>query len=400
MGADNQKGKTGHARTRSIDILRALTMLFMIFVNDLWTVSDVPNWLGHTEAHEDGMGFSDVIFPLFLFIVGLSIPLAIKNRKAKGDGIGQILPHILSRTMALVVMGFFHVNYGVMDPGSMILGKNLWLILVTAAFFLIWMEYGKVSWISMPLARGLKLGGILLLLFMALVYKGEVAGEAVWMEPGWWGILGLIGWAYLINALIYLFLGRKWQSLLVVLVVFLFLNIQENGYFVQIPTIKIIVSASNHILVLAGVLCTSLLLMLRERDKEQLFFPVAMLIGVIFLMYGFWLRPIFIISKILATPSWTAIGVGIGFLVYASAHLIVDRLGFHKWSRALRPAGTSTLTCYLLPFFIYPIMELCDFEWTGSLAHGVLGLIRSFLFSFGLIVFVGLLERMGIRIKV
>jgi predicted acyltransferase len=73
------------SRIASIDIFRALTMLLMILVNDLWTLHDIPEWLEHTKAEEDGMGLADVVFPAFLFIVGLSIPFAIKARINKGD---------------------------------------------------------------------------------------------------------------------------------------------------------------------------------------------------------------------------------------------------------------------------------------------------------------------------
>ena len=69
----------------TIDILRAVTMLLMIFVNDLWTLTNIPEWLGHTALYEDGMGLADVVFPAFLFIVGLSIPHAIRARFQKGE---------------------------------------------------------------------------------------------------------------------------------------------------------------------------------------------------------------------------------------------------------------------------------------------------------------------------
>jgi heparan-alpha-glucosaminide N-acetyltransferase len=61
-------------RISSIDILRALTMVLMIFVNDLWSLNNIPGWLEHTAAAEDGMGLADVVFPAFLFIVGMSVP--------------------------------------------------------------------------------------------------------------------------------------------------------------------------------------------------------------------------------------------------------------------------------------------------------------------------------------
>ena len=54
-------------RIQTIDYLRAITMLLMIFVNDFWTLKNIPDWLKHAPADFDGMGFSDVIFPLFLF---------------------------------------------------------------------------------------------------------------------------------------------------------------------------------------------------------------------------------------------------------------------------------------------------------------------------------------------
>ena len=57
-------------RNGAIDMLRGLTMFLMIFVNDLWTVGDVPHWLEHAGTHEDAMGLSDIVFPLFLFVVG------------------------------------------------------------------------------------------------------------------------------------------------------------------------------------------------------------------------------------------------------------------------------------------------------------------------------------------
>src|SRR4051812_17532800 len=73
------------SRFNSIDAFRAVTMLLMIFVNDLWTLENVPAWLGHADMMEDRLGFSDVIFPAFLFIVGMSVPLAIDGRLNKGE---------------------------------------------------------------------------------------------------------------------------------------------------------------------------------------------------------------------------------------------------------------------------------------------------------------------------
>src|SRR5687768_11372380 len=97
-------------RVASIDILRALTMVLMIFVNDLWSLKDIPAWLGHVERGVDGIGLADVVFPAFLFIVGLSLPFAVDNRRKKGDSDWELVKHVLVRTVALLVMGVFLVN--------------------------------------------------------------------------------------------------------------------------------------------------------------------------------------------------------------------------------------------------------------------------------------------------
>ena len=67
-------------RNVGIDLLRALTMFVMIFVNDFWKIHDVPRWLDHAARGEDFMGLADVVFPAFLFVVGMSIPFAIERR--------------------------------------------------------------------------------------------------------------------------------------------------------------------------------------------------------------------------------------------------------------------------------------------------------------------------------
>jgi predicted acyltransferase len=41
-------------------------MILMIFVNDLWSLKDIPAWLGHVERGVDGIRLADIVFPAFL----------------------------------------------------------------------------------------------------------------------------------------------------------------------------------------------------------------------------------------------------------------------------------------------------------------------------------------------
>ena len=71
-------------RIASIDIFRALTMFFMIWVNDFWTLVEVPKWLSHASASEDYLGFSDIIFPFFFLSWALVFPLPLKTVWIRG----------------------------------------------------------------------------------------------------------------------------------------------------------------------------------------------------------------------------------------------------------------------------------------------------------------------------
>ena len=130
-------------RVAAVDILRAITMTLMLFVNDFAGIPNIPHWLHHAKTTEDMMGFSDVVFPAFVFCMGMSVVLAIDVRYRKGDTSLQVIAHVFWRTVALLVMGLFTLNcYG--DPVSLtpieynilrLLMKNLGRVYSTAQIY-------------------------------------------------------------------------------------------------------------------------------------------------------------------------------------------------------------------------------------------------------------------------
>ncbi|HEV7380303.1 MAG TPA: DUF5009 domain-containing protein [Dyadobacter sp.] len=294
-------------RLDSIDVIRSVTMFLMIFVNDFWTLENVPVWLEHTSADADAMGFSDIIFPVFLFIVGLSLPFAINHREAKGDSRIVILKHIFERTCALLLMGIFLVNFENIHPEALLISKYVWEILLIAAFFLIWNVYPEQP-DKKPLYTALKIVGYGLLAFLAAIFKGGSAENPVWMQTYWWGILGLIGWSYLISSLVYLYFK---QSLMLISLSWLSLvifNLADfAGWLTALDVIRdtfwIVGSGAFPAFTMAGVVTSMLYLKYVKTDRKSLFVVLLICLGVCSLLYGFGTRPFWGISKIRATPA-------------------------------------------------------------------------------------------------
>ena len=388
-------------RISSIDIFRALTMLLMIFVNDLWSLHDIPGWLEHASADEDKMGLADVVFPAFLFIVGLSIPFAIDARIKKGHSKKKIFLHILQRTAALVIMGFFMVNLEYFQPGVPRYLKAAWEVVMILAFILIWNNYENIRWTKKIPVLYLQLAGFILLFVLALTYKGGTPGDPHWMRPHWWGILGLIGWAYLLGALVYLFAGAKILLIFPVWLILLALNMQEfTGLPWKLPAIRLVVSASNHALLMSGVVASVFYKKLSDTGRINLFISLLMILAAVSLLFGFAVRPEWGISKIRATPSWTAICAGISIAFFAGMYWIADIRNKTRWAMFMMPAGRSTLTCYLVPYIIYPTLGSLIMLIPDYLTGGIAGLIKALLFALLVVWITGRLEKINIRLKI
>ena len=122
--------------------------------------------------------------------MGMSIPFAIDSR-LKRASMGSVLGHVVLRSFALIVMGLFLSNRHQGEPG---IDSNYMLMLSVLGFFLVWIDYPPTR---PRLFRLLRYAGIALLSGMLLYC--DLTGHP--FETGWWGILGLIGWTYLVSAM-------------------------------------------------------------------------------------------------------------------------------------------------------------------------------------------------------
>lgn len=385
-------------RLQSIDVLRALTMLLMIFVNDASGVKHVPEWIDHAKSFEDRMGFADTIFPAFLFIVGLSIPLAIKNRIKKGDSFRQLLFYILLRSTALIIMGFYHVNLEDYNESAAILPKAVWALIITICFFLIWLDYPETL---SKLKKYVLVGaGIVGLVIMAVLYTGGDAKHVTYMHPSWWGILGIIGWSYLVCAMVYFLSKGKIPALIIFLLISVGLNVAMHIDLIDGP-FPIVGDWASVSLVMFGVVTSVGYTWLAEKDKTKQLWAIFAIAGVLLIAGGLLIRPYAGgISKIRSTPAWVFICSGITLLMFEFFIYLIDVKGKASWFRVIRPAGTSTLTCYLMPYFQVYLLMLVDIDYPEIFNNGIIGLMRSMATAFILIWLVGLMEKKHLRLKV
>lgn len=382
-------------RIFSIDVFRAITMLMMIFVNDFWSLKGIPLWLEHARSDQDFLGFSDIVFPCFLFIVGMAIPYAIKNRIAKGESHLQILLHIVLRSLALVVMGFFMVNISDLNVAASGLSREWFQILMVAGFFLIWNVYPKSEGWKKYLFAGLQATGVLLLILMVYFFKGGKDGTLP-MTPQWWGILGLIGWTYLIVAPIYLFSRKSTVLLMFFWIIFIILNIMTHSGWLHtlIPG-----GGAFQGFAFAGIAASLLLERATNPEQRQKLPLIYLGAGILLVIAGLVLRNFFIISKIQATPTWVFICNGIAFGFLAVVFFLVDLKGKVQWFDVIKPAGTSTLTCYLIPYVYYSLATYA-FTLPDFLKSGTIGLFKSFVYALIIIGITALLGKLKVRLKI
>lgn len=375
-------------------------MLFMIWVNDFWSLTDIPKWLKHAQWNEDYMGFSDVIFPLFLFIVGLSIPLAVQHRLRKGESIGSITKHALLRSFSLIVIGVFMVNYETIHAESLMISRLTYCFIMTIGFTLIWMNW-KRSPVSAKLHLPLQLIGIGILIFLTAIYKGGENGE-LWLTTQWWGILGLIGWAYVINVLLYILFRNSLIAMISILLVFTLLSSISATIGLQLPEplffLRTILGGTIPAFTAGGMLATLIVQKLSKR-KPGITISILTLIGAIYIAFGLITRPIWGISKIGDTPSWMGICVGIGFILFAFFYYIADVRKKTNWANVISAAGTATLTCYMLPYLTEPIIAWVNIQLPALFYVGVVGLIKSFLYAFLIVQLARFLEAKGFKLK-
>jgi heparan-alpha-glucosaminide N-acetyltransferase len=387
-------------RVLSIDTFRGITILVMIFVNELAGVRNIPAWMKHMPADADAMTFVDVVFPAFLFIVGMSIPFAILNRKNKGDTTWQIQTHILVRTVGLLVLGVFMVNAeGGYNEKAMGMSIGLWLLIFYACVILVWNVYSfEAKWI----ANVLRALGIIGLISLAMVYRAGESGEEG-LTPQWWGILGLIGWAYFISCILYQALrGNKIMIFTAAIgcLAWYMIGSQAGSSSVVIQWMGAQKGHAAHtFIVLSGIVLSLIFFVDGGNRTGKRRFTEALALAILFFVAGITLRPYYPVSKIYATPTWCLFSATVCTLIFSLLYWIIDLQKANRWVTFFKPAASNPLLTYIIPFIIYAALMVGHVKLPEAFHNGAGGIIWSLVFAISVMAFVILLNKAKIRLQ-
>lgn len=458
-------------RVQSLDILRALTMVLMVFVNDIPGLGDtIPHWLHHAAYDEDMLGLSDIVFPGFLFCVGLSIPFALRRRMDRGEDRLACFYHVLERSLALLVMGLFASNGLGMTATLLGLPSHFLKILSIVAFFLIWNKYPKAEGNRKNLYEGLKVLGWVLLGLLAWVFvrkpgaddlvvqsrwlsfsmpaggryvfqfvviffsvaflflfrswkrsrnrsegwiragmvvllylflfKGPDAEGCVGLRPGWWQILGLIGWTYGYTASLFLLTRfRVLPNVLLALGSLGLTMLSSEGYLGGLQH-YIPGNGAFHAMTFAGVVAG---LWLQRLGKASDFIRLSGRLGLAALLCaagGWFTHRFWIISKLQETAPWVLYCLAISFMALLLLHYLADIRGKAHWFNPFRPAGTATLTCYMMPTVAYALLAWLGINYPAWACEGLGGIVRSLVFAALMVACTAALSKLKIQLKI
>lgn len=241
--------------------------------------------------------------------------------------------------------------------------------------------------------------------FLAAVYQGGELSAPVWMDFYWWGILGLIGWAYLIASLV--FIAGKGKQLWVGLAFLAFMTfsaLSKMGMLEFIQGIKpyfwLIDDGATPSFALAGILVTGFYRSWNQEGVRARFWLVLGGLSLAFLAIGFVSRPLWGIHKIGSSPSWVFICIAISMMTFGLLIILVEIYNKKHWFDGIRPAGTSTLTCYLLPYIHYGLLSITGIVLPLALRTGIPGILKSLVYAWIIIQITGLLEKKKLRLKI
>ena len=344
------KTEIQNQRIHSLDALRGFDMFFImggdyIFIA-LGTLTGWPilKWWAAQMQHASWHGFTcmDLVFPLFLFIAGVSFPFSYSKHY---QGVGKrksLYIHLLKRGFTLLILGVIYNNWIRFDLEHLRYGS------VLGHIGLAWMFAAIIFVNSTFNFRIVWLVGLLIFYWLLLTYfpAHDLGISDPFSMNG--SLTGYIDRLIMPGKL----LNKTFES---------------EGFLNLIPAIA---SA------LLGMLIGQFISIPTLSQLRKVIYIV--IIGVTLIIIGLLWNTIFPINKQLWTSSFVCFSGGISVLLFALFYWIIDVLNFRKWATFFVVIGLNSITIYLAQqiidfkhtstFFFGGIVALIPTEWTSFIS--------------------------------
>lgn len=365
------------SRLLSLDVMRGLTIAGMILVNNPGDWGNVYRPLLHADWH--GCTPTDWVFPFFLFMVGVAIPLALGKRKDEGEDLRKIYYKIISRSTIIIGIGLFltaHPNFYFKDKSSP--WYIVHLILMAIAMISVftrevlnqtqfktetWQQRRKwVSYLALVAASGMVLVGIFYYDFSHMRFPG---------------VLQRIGLVYLVCGLLFLKASTRMQLLTGIALLLIYWGLMT---LVPVPGgiapnleaetnlgawLDRAIFSTNHLWAavktwdpegllstipaigtgIAGML-TGEWLRTSKTDHEKVNGLLA--VGALMFALGLIWNEVFPLNKKIWTSSYVVYMAGISLLFLGTIYWLVDIKGWKGWIKPFQVYGVNALFAFVL----------------------------------------------------
>jgi predicted acyltransferase len=298
-------------RLASLDVFRGITIALMIVVNNPGGDVSYPA-LQHADWN--GWTLADLVFPFFLFIVGVAIPFSLGNRIARGESRRKVLLRVIRRSVVLFALGLFLNGFPYFDLSTLrIMGV---LQRIALCYF-----FASLIFLAFNVRKQAMIAVLISLFYWAIMTLVPVPGYGA-------GVLGKQGnlASYIDNLLLgrqHLWEGsRAWGD--------------PEGLLSTIPAVAT---------TLLGVLAGKHLKSSRSSlEKAAYFFFLGSVGIVVGLLCGMW----FPINKSLWTSSYVAFTGGISFIFLATCYYVIDIKKHMTWTKPFIILGMNAIIIYVL----------------------------------------------------
>ena len=305
-------------RLASLDALRGFDMFFIMGGEGLlcaiaaaFGFTDFEAAFGHAEWH--GLHFMDIVFPLFLFMAGVSFPFSCAKSRERGMGDGRIALKSLKRGLILVFLGLCC---------GKLLSFNFSQIRAWSVLGRIGIAWMVASWLYLLFGVKARLGiaaGILAVVTLGTIFI-TAPGAALPVDP--FSPEGNIG-CWLDRTLT---AGHTYKPLF-----------DPEGFAGFLPSI---------VTAMLGMFAGEIVR--RGSSAASADKALQLLIaGCLSMALGFALSLVFPINKALWSPSFTLVAGGISFLAFSAFYWVVDVLGYRRWTYFFTVIGMNSITIYM-----------------------------------------------------